>query len=152
MSTQQSFHFLEISRNKKTYQSSRSHNWESPEVMKNRSGLTGGDFSGDYTFHTNNEAKPWVIIDLELYSNTRLHMLVYNRKGLEKRAQNIDIYSSLDFYTWNLRYSNDSLFGGIYDFNPLYMVFEEPLRFIRVQHREVGILHLHQIECFIEEV
>lgn len=140
----------EISLHKKTYQSSVSAKWESHENMENRSGPVGGDYSGTYSFHTAKELDPWLIIDLEhVYRSMQLRL--FNRKGFEKRAKNIDIYVSEDFFSWTLVCSNSKKFGGVYDNNPLDIGIDNVrARFVRIQKRGMGALCLHQVACFVE--
>lgn len=137
----------ELSRNKKVIQSSHSKKWEYARGIGNSYSIVSNNFTGSYAIHTQNEDCPFFIIDIEkscFVDNVRL----FNRKGMEKRALDIDILCSDDMIKWHLIYSKTGYFGGIYDANPFICSINKVTRYIRIQKSSKGILHLDQVQVF----
>ncbi|QJB28833.1 tetratricopeptide repeat protein [Limnospira fusiformis] len=112
-------------------------------------GACNGKKTGKFGFHTCQENQPWWQIDLQsIYQLTQIK--IYNRISFEKRASALNILLSQDALNWELCYSNDSenIFGGI-EGKPLIVYLQgQVTRFVRLQLREIGTLHLDEVEIY----
>lgn len=138
---------IEISRNKPTFQSSHSK-WEDKKYCKILGNAVSGIHTGEYSFHTCNEENAWWFIDLEkIYPIAKIE--VWNRKMLELRCKNIDIFISDDIQSWSLLHSNTATFGGTYDGKPLIIrPNNTATRYILIKNKDISPLHLDQVKVF----
>lgn len=140
--------FFEVSRAKPTLQSSISH-WQKQENVKPGNAVSG-IFTGEYSFHTNIEDNPWWMVDLQKSYKLR-SIKIFNRATQPQRAFKIDIMLSVNAFEWHLLYSNDTLYGGVYDESPLIVdAKSRTARFVRLEIRERTCFHLDQVQIFAE--
>ena len=139
---------IEASRNKPTFQSSHSKKWETPEYCSVAGNAVSGIVTGNYSFHTEFDINPWWLVDLlAIMPITKIE--VFNRRSGEERAYDIDILVSNDFLSWEVIHSNKAPFGGAYDGNILiYKANNIKARYVRIQKRSEGYLHLDQLKVF----
>jgi SAM-dependent methyltransferase len=138
----------EVSRGKPTYQSSASRKWQIDNTQIAGTACSG-IFTGKFSFHTNYEQNPWLIVDLQKVY-TLDHIKIFNRcDASASRAYPVDILLSVDFLSWSVLYQNNEMFGGIYGLCPLEVNARgSQARFIRLQLREANFFHLDQIQVF----
>lgn len=110
------------------------------------SGPLTGPVSGEFSFHTAREARPWWMVDLRQTPAVG-SVLVFNRMDLPIRANGLETYVSRDGRRWELagRHAVSAPFGGS-DGNPLEIAVNGTVRFVRVELPHTGILHLDQIQ------
>ncbi len=138
---------VEVSRNMPTMQSSSSAKWAAPGDSPQGASAVSGIFTGEYSFHTRFEVSPWWIVDLLKITQID-YIKIFNRMNIEKRAEDIDVLLSDDFLTWRKIFSNNSYFGGCYDGRFLTVQTQERARYVRIQKRGEGYLHLDQVQVF----
>lgn len=109
-------------------------------------GPVTGPVTGRYTFHTQEEERPWWMVDL-LSRQTVGSVRVFNRMDIPWRANGLELHVSGDGRHWQLAGTHDgtSPFGGA-DGYPLTIPVDRPVRFIRLELPGVAILHLDQVQ------
>jgi hypothetical protein len=109
------------------------------------SGALTGPVSGQHKFHTNEEMRPWWMVDLrrrEFVDEVRVH----NRHGQSDRAEGLEMHVSPDGRAWEIGGVHEPgvLFG-----DPLGTAWVVPvgreIRFVRLELPRVGVLHLDQV-------
>ena len=138
--------YLEISRNKPTFQSSSSK-WEKPEHIKTIGGATSGLYTGNYSFHTQYEENAFWGVDL-LQVRFADHIKIFNRKENSKKIQHFDIMLSTDMLTWEKIHTYQGTFGGVLDGNPFTCKINKKARYIRIQSKGKASLSYDQIAVF----
>lgn len=134
---------IEVSRNKTYWLSGKSKKWD-----KNPLSVNTAIVDGTYSFHTTSDDSPWYIIDLnKKYELSRI--ILYNRENLESRAQDLDIMVSDTLLDWKTIHQQNDIFGGAYDGKQLVLHIQNiTARYVRVQKRSAGVLHLDQVKVF----
>lgn len=145
-----------VARGRRAWQSSVSPWSKQPTIEDDAMGATSGDPTKDYGFHTNFEANPWWMVDLEeCYIINEIR--VYNRTGmpaLQARASPILIETSVDNEAWSEFFRSEPgfTFGGDERQNkPL--VRSAPIvtrgRFVRITvPGDNTCLHLAEVEVY----
>jgi hypothetical protein len=115
-------------------------------------GGNNGVRTGTYGFHTNDEMRPWWIVDLlKPYQVAAIH--IYNRRDRPDtavRANELDVLASADGVNWNTLWSNPK--QTVFGLNGSPLVVTAPpylgCRFILLRLRGRGCLHLDEIEAY----
>ena len=139
-----------IARGRPARQSSTSawsrHSDAAEEARRGNDGTT----TGGYGFHTDYEYRPWWEVDLgEMQAITRIR--VFNRLGATaSRANNLEIFASLDGQSWKKLYSNGGVAFGGADGLPLIVDLAPPwsARFVKLQLDGEDYLHLDEVEVY----
>jgi hypothetical protein len=113
-------------------------------------GAVSGPPSGEFTFHTCLEERPWWMVDL-LSPQPVSRVLVFNRMEIPSRANGLELRVSIDGHHWYLagRHTGEP-FGG-WDGHPLDMMVDRIIRFVRLELPYAGILHLDQVQVLRSE-
>ncbi|MEA2728580.1 MAG: hypothetical protein QOF70_3055 [Acetobacteraceae bacterium] len=127
-----------------------------PAGSRTAGGGNNGVRTGAYGFHTNQEMRPWWIVDLlKPYRITAIH--IYNRNDhaiLTARANELEVLSSADGVNWNTLWSNAG--RGPFGLDGLPLVVTAPsyldCRFVLLRLRGGGCLHLDEVEVYGTEV
>jgi hypothetical protein len=109
-------------------------------------GAVTGAVSGEFTFHTNAEERPWWMVDL-LSQQPVGFVRVFNRMDIPQRANGLEIVVSADGRSWErvASHAGDVPFGGA-DGNPLEIVVDRWVRFVRLVLPRRDFLHLDQVQ------
>lgn len=113
--------------------------------------VVDGERTGTYSFHTDTEDEPWLIIRLPKVSLFD-EILVFNRldHGTDK-AKTLQIEISPDAVTWTVVYdgkSVDASFGGV-DGNPLRIILPgSSAKYFKFSLAEFSSLHLDSVEIY----
>jgi FkbM family methyltransferase len=102
--------------------------------------------NGGYAFHTLEEERPWLLIDL-LSPYYVSEIIVFNRindgPDIAARAKSLMVSVSLDGYEWSILHRSQEVFGGI-DGRPLRVpCANRSLRYVRLQLTALQVLPLH---------
>jgi hypothetical protein len=116
-------------------------------------GGNNGQITGFYGFHTEQETRPWWMVDLG--SQLRIsEVVVYNRMdapgSMDQRAARLCILLSDDGERWHSVYSRTERepFGGA-DGTPLRIALgDEAARYVRLTLPGEGVLHLDEVEVY----
>jgi hypothetical protein len=132
-------------------QSSTSRWSRYPTRAADAGGAVNGSITGLFSFHTDWEADPWWMVDLEMDCPIR-QIRIYNRLDHIGRSRSLVVSGSRDLNEWSTIYRHEGgpPFGGA-DGQPLVITPSEPvtLRFLRLQLQEVTSLHLDEVEVFV---
>jgi F5/8 type C domain len=139
-----------IAQGKRATQSSVSRYSRNANVHDDAAGAVNGLITGTFGFHTDRDARPWWMVDLErCYRLTEIR--IFNRLDVPGRARNLIIVVSKTGRNWNEIYRRRASenFGGVYG-EPLSIKLpERPIaRFIRVELNHQAYLHLDQVKVF----
>ncbi|MBS0641519.1 MAG: hypothetical protein JSS43_16760 [Proteobacteria bacterium] len=108
-------------------------------------GPVTGPVTGCHTFHTQQEERPWWMVDL-LSRQPVQTIRVFNRMDIPSRANGLEAYVSADGRQWDLAGTHQGEpFGGA-DGRPLSIPVNRAIRFVRLELPGVGILHLDQVQ------
>jgi hypothetical protein len=109
-------------------------------------GAATGPVSGQFTFHTAFEDRPWWTVDLLATQQVGV-VRVFNRMDIAWRSNGLELYVSSDGRHWYLagRHEGDTPFGGA-DGKPLEIGVNRPVRFVRLELPRHGTLHLDQVQ------
>lgn len=101
----------------------------------------------DFSFHTNNERNPWVLLDLNnIYI---IHSIcIYNRRNLQNRANKIKVEISLDNHEFEIIHSGFVYFSDKIEFNLNNL---KKCRYVKISLDDVEFLHLRKIEVFVDK-
>ena len=110
------------------------------------SGPVMGPVSGQFTFHTGHEDRPWWMVDL-LSTQHVSSVRIYNRMDIPTRANGLEVFVSGNGRQWDLagRHTGPMPFGGA-DGKPLEITVSRAIRFVRTELPGPGILHLDQVQ------
>ncbi len=113
-------------------------------------GAVAGPPSGEFSFHTFLEDRPWWMVDL-LSPQPVSRVLVFNRMEIPSRANGLELHVSIDGRHWYLagRHAGEP-FGG-WDGHPLDITVDRMIRFVRLELPYKGILHLDQVQVLRSE-
>jgi GR25 family glycosyltransferase involved in LPS biosynthesis len=126
--------------------------WSRSQIPSEDAGnAVNGRITGDYAFHTNEEFRPWWMVDLGGFALVS-EIILFNRlHPYAARANNLSLWGSLNGRSWMLLHERaaSTPFGGA-EGSPLRIEFPEkrPLRFLRVELLGSGILHLDEVQVF----
>ena len=131
-----------VALNKRTWQSS----WMGGRPAEPPRGeAVAGVVTGRASFHTDVDARPWWIVDLE-HSVAIDEIRVFNRMDVRERADGLTVHISDDLRNWVEvgRHSGPS-FGGA-DGKPLVVKVDASAQFVRVELPRKEYLHLDQVQ------
>ncbi len=110
-------------------------------------GAVMGPVTGQFTFHTALEDRPWWMVDLQAPQPVG-RVRIFNRVDiLTVRANGLELYVSADGRHWGLagRHEGTAPFGGA-DGHPLEFDVDRTVRFVRVEVPRKTNLHLDQVQ------
>ena len=101
----------------------------------------------EFSFHTNNEMNPWVLLDLNnIYT---IHSIcIYNRRNLQNRANKIKVEISQDNYEFEIIHSGFIYFSDKIEFNLNNL---KDCRYVKISLDDAEFLHLRKIEVFVDK-
>lgn len=142
-----------VALNKPSWQSSvYSPTAAEPELSSCAGRGNNGVRTGTYGFHTNEEMRPWWIVDL-LDTHRIDAIYIYNRcddPAVSVRANSLDVLCSADGEDWRTVWSNPD--ASAFGFNGSPLVISPPrhlrCRFVLLQLRVRNYLHLDEIEVY----
>jgi hypothetical protein len=139
-----------VAMGKRATQSSISRWSHRQDLYEEAMGGANGVITGGYGFHTDEEDRPWWMVDLEAVFDI-FEIRIFNRLEIPQRARLLSIWTSLAALDWRHVYTRSDAhdFGGA-DGNPLRVEFIVPpaARFVRIQLNERSILHLDEVEVY----
>ena len=134
-------------------QSSISRWSRKPTVHEDAAGAVTGTLTGFYSFHTDEELRPWWSVDLE-HSFIVQEIRLYNfmaEEAIMARAARFTLLASLDGHAWQAVYRRDSKIGfGGTDGKPFIWRPGKQLilRHLMVEVEGPTYLHLDQVQVF----
>jgi hypothetical protein len=113
--------------------------------------IANGNRTGSYSFHTDNQDRPWLIIRLDRPKDFD-EIVVFNRLDCNaEKARHLAIEVSSEAINWWTAYdglSADNDIGGI-DGNPLRVILPGSKgKYFRFSLPEFGCLHLDSVEIY----
>lgn len=101
----------------------------------------------DFSFHTDNEKNPYVLLDL---NDTYIIncICIYNRRNYQERANKIKVEISLDNKEFDIIHSGFVYFSDKIEFNINNL---KKCRYIKISLDDTEYLHLRKIEVFVDE-
>ena len=113
-------------------------------------GAVMGPVSGNFSFHTEEEDRPWWMADLGAAEAIAL-IRVFNRMDAQAEANGLEVYTSLDGRMWDRAGSHAAPepFGGA-NGQPLEVAIHRRIRFVRLELTRRGVLHLDQVQVLRE--
>ncbi len=127
-----------------------------PPGAQTAGGGNNGVRTGSFELHTMADDQPWWVVDLQ--AAHRLHEIrIYNRRDhplAAARANELDVQVSADGLAWITVFSHQGLTPFGLDGRPLIVPVGQalPLRFVRLQLRSHGILHLDEVAVYGERL
>jgi hypothetical protein len=123
-----------------------------PVLSRTVGGGNNGVRTGTYGFHTNQEMRPWWIVDL-LQPHRIAAIHIYNRRddaAVNARANELDVQASADGVNWHTLWSNPGRTSFGLDGSPLVVTAPSYLdcRFVLLRLRGAGCLHLDEVEVY----
>lgn len=101
----------------------------------------------DFSFHTNNEKNPYVLLDLNnIYI---VHSIcIYNRRNYQNRANKIKVEISLDNNEFDTIHSGFVYFPDKIEFNLNNL---KKCRYVKISLDDTEYFHLRKIEVFVDK-
>ena len=101
----------------------------------------------DFSFHTNNENNPWILLDLnDVYI---IHSIcIYNRRDYQYRANKIKVEISTDNNQFEIIHSGFVYFSDKIEFNLNNL---KKCRYVKISLDDIEALHLRKIEVFVDK-
>ena len=109
------------------------------------------EFKGDYSFHTDFELNPWLVVEFFEVISCKI-IILENRRGLEDRISNLDVFVSQDNITYISVCSINNNFGGFY--NGQHLIISLPnisIKSIRVVSNNLMKYPLHLKSLYFYE-
>lgn len=100
----------------------------------------------DFSFHTDFEKNPYILLDFnDIYI---VHSIcIYNRRGLQNRANKIKVEISLDNNKFEIIHSGFIYFSDKIEFNLNNL---KKCRYVKISLDDTEALHLRKIEVFVD--